>query len=527
MKRLHMFKYVLALAVLGMMIAGSAGAQALLTDDTQIASNATTTNYGGTAVLGVNSTTSTLLKFDINDILQAPLTSSMVSRARLIFFTGTVTTPGTFNVYALTSNWAEGTVTYATKPTVGATLVGSATVTVGQQFVYVPVTNQVQKWVATPASNFGFEIVPSGSTNFSINSKENTNTSHQAILQVDLISTGPAGPAGPQGPKGATGATGPAGPQGPQGPSGGATLPFAGSVSDENETAFSVTNTGSLGVGIAATGGPGFTDFSGSGTGIIGTGGPGESGTDVVSGVGVEGQGGSATAASGQGGAGGYFLGGSPGTATGTAGIGLSAEGGFSTTPGLSGIGLVATQISNANYAAQFEGAVNISGNLSKAGGSFRIDDPLDPANKVLYHSFVESPDMMNVYNGVVTTDGSGYAEVAMPEYFQALNRDFRYQLTVIGSGFSQAIVSSEMVSNHFTIHTDHPGVKVSWQVTGIRQDAWANAHRIPNEVDKSDKEKGTYIHPELFGQAGDVPMDMINFPPAMVKRMMGPAPIQ
>lgn len=515
-------------ALLGMIFAGSAGAQqALLTDDTQISSTAATTNYGSTAVLDVNSTTSTLLKFDVNDILQAPLTTSQVTRARLIFFTGTVTTSGTFDVYALTSNWTEGSVTYATRPTVGTTLVGSATVTAGQQFVYVAVTKQVAEWVGSPSSNFGFEIVPVGSTNFTINSKENTNTSHQAILQVDLISTGPAGPAGPQGPKGATGATGATGPAGPQGPAGGVSLPFAGSVSDENDTAFAVTNTGSLGVGIAATGGPGFGDFTGSGTGIVGTGGSGEVGTDVVSGVGVEGVGGSATAGTGEGGAGGFFEGGTPGTATGAAGAGLVAEGGFSTTAGSSGTGLIATAITNATYAAQFNGSVNVSGNLSKAGGSFRIDDPIDPENKLLYHSFVESPDMMNVYNGVVMTDGTGYAEVTMPEYFEALNRDFRYQLTVVGPQFAQAIVSSEMVSNHFTIRTDHPGVKVSWQVTGIRQDAWANAHRIPVEVEKGDKEKGTYIHPELFGKPGDVPLDMVNLPVLMQKKLMGPTAIQ
>jgi hypothetical protein len=42
--------------------------------------------------------------------------------------------------------------------------------------------------------------------------------------------------------------------------------------------------------------------------------------------------------------------------------------------------------------------------------------------------------------------------------------------------------------------------VKVSWQVTGIRQDAWANAHRIPVEELKSGKERGSYLHPELYG---------------------------
>jgi hypothetical protein len=108
---------------------------------------------------------------------------------------------------------------------------------------------------------------------------------------------------------------------------------------------------------------------------------------------------------------------------------------------------------------------------------------------------------MMNIYNGNIDTDASGNAIVTMPNYFVALNRDFRYQLTVIGQ-FAQAIVGSEMTDGTFTIKTDKPNVKVSWMVTGIRQDAWANAHRIPTEEAKSETEKGKFLHPELFGQS-------------------------
>ncbi len=111
------------------------------------------------------------------------------------------------------------------------------------------------------------------------------------------------------------------------------------------------------------------------------------------------------------------------------------------------------------NYAGYFSGNVYVSGTLSKAGGSFKIDDPLDPANKYLSHSFVESPDMMNIYNGNVVTDGNGNATVTMPDYFDALNRDFRYQLTVIGQ-FAQAIVASEMSDRTFSIKTDKPNVE-------------------------------------------------------------------
>jgi hypothetical protein len=140
-------------------------------------------------------------------------------------------------------------------------------------------------------------------------------------------------------------------------------------------------------------------------------------------------------------------------------------------------------------------GNVQVTGTLSKAAGSFVIDHPLDPANKYLYHSFVESPDMKNIYDGNVTTDESGRAEVTLPDWFEALNGDYRYQLTVIGT-FAQAIVEKKIAGNRFTIATSAPRVEVSWQVTGIRRDAYANKHRIPIEATKPAGERGTYLHP-------------------------------
>ena len=151
-------------------------------------------------------------------------------------------------------------------------------------------------------------------------------------------------------------------------------------------------------------------------------------------------------------------------------------------------------------WAGWFTGDVHVDGNLSKASGSFKIDHPLDPENKYLYHSFVESPDMMNVYNGNVTTDSRGYAVVDLPEYFEALNQDFRYQLTVIGA-FAQAMVSEEISHNQFVIRTDKPNLKVSWQVTGVRKDPWAQANRIVPEVEKEPENKGKYLTPTVYGR--------------------------
>jgi hypothetical protein len=144
-------------------------------------------------------------------------------------------------------------------------------------------------------------------------------------------------------------------------------------------------------------------------------------------------------------------------------------------------------------------GNLSVAGTLSKGGGSFKIDHPLDPENKYLYHSFVESPDMMNVYNGNVVLDAHGEALVELPDWFEALNSDFRYQLTSIGR-FSPVYVAEEIAGNRFRIAGGRPGGKVSWQVTGIRQDAFARAHRIPVEVEKVGEEKGRYLHPAEHG---------------------------
>jgi hypothetical protein len=247
----------------------------------------------------------------------------------------------------------------------------------------------------------------------------------------------------------------------------------------------------------------------------------------------IDGYGGNA--ANGSGGNGGsavYGLGGNGDLTSGSnvGGTGIFGEGGIGdNTDGDGGVffggnystygdGIFAASGSANSWAGLFQGNVGINGILSGGGASFKIDDPLDPANKYLSHSAVESPDMMNIYNGNVVTDANGDAVVPLPEWFETLNRDFRYQLTVIGQ-FAQAIVTAEVANHQFSIKTDKPAVKVSWQVTGIRQDAWANAHRIPVEEQKNVRERGHYLSPELYGASEEAGIEWARHPENM-KRM-------
>jgi hypothetical protein len=161
-------------------------------------------------------------------------------------------------------------------------------------------------------------------------------------------------------------------------------------------------------------------------------------------------------------------------------------------------IGIVAS--GGSGGAGQFGGNVSINGNLSKTGGGFTIDHPTDPENRYLSHSFVESPEMLNVYRGTVTTDQEGAATVELPGYVAALNREFSYHLTVVGD-FARAVVSAPLRDGRLSLRTDQPGVTVCWLVLGVRADPWAEANRIEVERDKPDDERNLFLHPELYDQ--------------------------
>jgi hypothetical protein len=275
----------------------------------------------------------------------------------------------------------------------------------------------------------------------------------------------------------------------------------AGSI---NVTALNANNTGGLAIIANSSGDAAILGGSSSNSGVAGTSvsGDGVFG-DSIRGNGVEGD------ASGPDGFGVY------GTNTAEDSIAIYGIDTTASSAGVVGIAPYAVIANGSILAGEFIGNVEVEGSLSKDSGSFKIDHPLDPGNKYLYHSFVESPDMMNIYNGNVITDAQGNAVISLPDWFEALNRDFRYQLTVVGQ-FAQAIVSSKVANHQFAIKTDKPSVEVSWQVTGIRQDAWANAHRIPVEEMKSGKERGFYRHPELYNAPAEKSLTWARHPHVM-----------
>jgi hypothetical protein len=121
-------------------------------------------------------------------------------------------------------------------------------------------------------------------------------------------------------------------------------------------------------------------------------------------------------------------------------------------------------------------------GLLQKGGGAFTIDHPADPTNKILNHYFVESPEMVLIYRGVAIIGSNGHAEVHLPDYFEALNRNPMVQLT--GVGTSDVYVSEKVTGNHFVIG-GKPGAEVYWTVTGDRKDPSAEITRLLMPVEQ------------------------------------------
>jgi hypothetical protein len=296
-----------------------------------------------------------------------------------------------------------------------------------------------------------------------------------------------------------------------------------GSETSTTGPTYGVYGSGWIGVGgVSITPqGPGasFTGFGGASgmngaNGADGRGGDGDIYSAASGGVGVWGNGGNA---GGNGGAGVLGTGGVAcvfvcyGQANDGPGGSFSGGNVFQGGDGVDGV-------AGSGYAGNFTGDLNVTGTIHAGGKDFKIDHPLDPANRYLVHASVESSEMKNIYDGNVTTDSQGHATVPLPEWFEVLNTDFRYQLTVIGQ-FAQAIVARKIENNRFEIRTNAPNVEVSWQVTGVRQDAFAKANPLVVEEEKDARLRGFYIHPELYGVPEEKQIEWARHP-QMMKRI-------
>jgi len=171
---------------------------------------------------------------------------------------------------------------------------------------------------------------------------------------------------------------------------------------------------------------------------------------------------------------------------------------------------------SSSGYAGYFEGNVQVTGTLTAPTGARSvIDHPLDPENKTLVHAAVESDEVLDTYSGNVITDDEGWATVTLPDWFEAVNTDFRYQLTVVGR-FAQAVVWEKIKDHRFVIRTNLGRVEVSWQVTARRNDPWMKQHPFHVERAKPAAERGYYLTPEAYGKSAQQGVEWARHPEIM-----------
>jgi len=158
-------------------------------------------------------------------------------------------------------------------------------------------------------------------------------------------------------------------------------------------------------------------------------------------------------------------------------------------------------------------GNLSISGNLAKGSGTFTIDNPENPYDEILQHSFFESPEMRNAYIGIgSTTEAINYStdygwnyssivisdkevKVTLPEWFKKLNfrnnnyNEFTGQITgrngFCGDNF---INFSEIEDNYFKVKTELD-CEFSWIIHAVRHDEFAENNRIQVVLAKAEQD--------------------------------------
>ena len=149
---------------------------------------------------------------------------------------------------------------------------------------------------------------------------------------------------------------------------------------------------------------------------------------------------------------------------------------------------------------------LQVNGTIAGSLKLFLIDHPLDPRNKVLRHASIESDEIKNLYDGEIVLDSRGEAEVILPDWFEALNEKFRYSLTPIGVSMPGLFIKTKLSGNRFVVGGGVAGGEVSWQVTGVRRDAYATSNPLVVESWKPESERGTYMSPECFEKNSNPP---------------------
>src|SRR6202140_4557243 len=226
------------------------GAYAQVTPSADAYTNtgSSSTNYGANALLDVVSgSQTTYVQFNLSSI-PAGYTGANVANATLKLYVNAVTTAGNFNVDYVNGVWSETTITAKLSPALGSTITSAGPLTSASvnQYILIDITSALQAWLNGSQPNYGIALVGNSPLNANFDSKENTNMSHPAELDMVFVNSGLQGLQGAaeqQGPSRLSGATGAQGPKGATGPQDVPGLTGPQGVAGANGTGFNFRNT--------------------------------------------------------------------------------------------------------------------------------------------------------------------------------------------------------------------------------------------------------------------------------------------
>src|SRR5215471_16517842 len=188
-------QYALFLLFINLAALISAFGQITPSQDSYTNTAASSSNYGTATTLDVSSTSTSIqtayIQFDLSSI-PAGYTSSNVAKATLKLFVDSVSTSGSMNVNYVAGNWTEKGITASLSPALGNTIVSSVPVAGGNvnKYILIDVTSALDGWLNGSQANYGIALVGNSGLAAGFESKENTNQSHPAELDIVFTSGG-------------------------------------------------------------------------------------------------------------------------------------------------------------------------------------------------------------------------------------------------------------------------------------------------------------------------------------------------
>ena len=156
--------------------------------------------------------------------------------------------------------------------------------------------------------------------------------------------------------------------------------------------------------------------------------------------------------------------------------------------------------ITDGNWAGFFEGSAEITGATFSSAFVVLVDNPIAPAERFYRQALVGSFEQLSIISGNAVAGANGRVTVKVPTLFARFHTDVRYQLTALGP--AQIYVAKELdAKGRFTVASDVPGVRISWQLTGVRSDPAALKRPLRVDAAKPAHLRGRYVQPALYGQ--------------------------